>query len=260
MYKRQLLYYSTTFIGQIYTTFFPPVQRAVVKKEMGTARWYFYRQLRLTFIFSLPIFIGFIMFGYVFIYLWMLGGDFLEKDVSHAATVMWILAASKLLLCLTSPSASLLQAMGHIKFTTKITAVEAAVNLVLSICFVTLLDWSLAGVAAGTLAARLCTSTFIMPIVAFHKVGASLSRFARDVGAPVVLAGGLFVALCMGIRHLFAATSWILFFSQVGLALLGYVPIAWFILVPPADRQRIWNLLLSIPAKVYAKISGLSRL
>ena len=200
------------------------------------------------------------MFGYVFIYLWMLGGDFLEKDVSHAATVMWILAASKLLLCLTSPSASLLQAMGHIKFTTKITAVEAAVNLVLSICFVTLLDWSLAGVAAGTLAARLCTSTFIMPIVAFHKVGASLSRFARDVGAPVVLAGGLFVALCMGIRHLFAATSWILFFSQVGLALLGYVPIAWFILVPPADRQRIWNLLLSIPAKVYAKISGLSRL
>jgi O-antigen/teichoic acid export membrane protein len=108
-----LLYYSSTFLGQIRSTFFPPVQRAVARNEMGQARWLFFRQIHLSMFLTIPIFVGFICFGRQFLYLWVYDQVlFPEQEIFAAATVMGLLAASKLLLLFTNSAQGLLDAMG----------------------------------------------------------------------------------------------------------------------------------------------------
>ena len=87
-----LIYYSSTFIGQIGGTFFPPVQRAVAKGEIGSARWLFFRQVRLSMILGVPMYVGFIVFAEPFIRLWMFSTTFPQSAVKSAAIVMGILA------------------------------------------------------------------------------------------------------------------------------------------------------------------------
>jgi O-antigen/teichoic acid export membrane protein len=93
-----LLYYSDTFLGQIVTTFFPSLQRAVARDEMGSARWMVFRQVRLAMILGLLMYIGYLTFGESFIRLWMFHAEkFPQESVTQAAQVMAILAGSKLL-------------------------------------------------------------------------------------------------------------------------------------------------------------------
>lgn len=44
-------------------------------------------------------------------------------------------------------------------------------------------------------------------------------------------------------RSVIPGGSWAMFWVQVALALLGYMPMAFSLLVPPADRNRFLRLL-----------------
>jgi O-antigen/teichoic acid export membrane protein len=172
-----LIYYSSTFIGQICTTFFPQLQRAAARDEMGHVRWLFFRQVRLTLVFGIPIYIGSMVFAEPFIRLWMLGPEFSESAVKKAAVVMVILAASKLFLLFTLGSNQTLAAIGHIRFNAIIAITEAILNLGFSLIFVVVFHWELWGIAAGTLVARILVRTFVLPWYACQKVGLSWQKF-----------------------------------------------------------------------------------
>ena len=132
-----LLYYSDTFLGLISTTFFPPLQKAVARGEMGDARWLLFRQIRLALIFGILMYVGYFNFGISFIRLWMFHPEtFSEESVRNAAQVMAILSCSKILLLFSFGSSSLLYATGHIGFAAKVTVAEALLNLSLSIVFI----------------------------------------------------------------------------------------------------------------------------
>ena len=103
--------------------------------------------------------------------------------------VMMILAASKLLLMPVDGASGLLAAMGHVRVTAVITLVEAITNLCLSIFFVLVLKWGVAGVASGTFFARLFVRTLFMPWYTCDKLGLSLSRFAVNMGGTADLRG-----------------------------------------------------------------------
>jgi len=238
-----LIYYSSSFVAQIGRTFFPTVQKAVARGEMGPARWLFYRQVRLAMLVGIPMFVGFIVFGRSFIRLWMLGPEFPEASVQAAAVVMTILSAAKLANLLTVGSGQILAAMGHVKFNAGVTVTEAVLNLGLSLVFVLVLGWGLAGVAAGTLAARVLVSTFVVPWYACRKMERALGGFLLRVGVPAALVGAGFAAWCLAVRHWLAAENWGMFWLCVGLALAGYVPFALTFLVEQRDRQRLFQKL-----------------
>ncbi len=235
-----LLYYSNTFIGQISTTFFPPVQRTVARGEMGPARWLTYRQVRLALLCGVPIYVGFILFARPFIRLWMFDPvDFPASAVEGAAWVMVILSVSKLLFLLTVGASSILAAMGHIKITAALSIGEALVNLGLSLLFVLAFGWGLLGVAAGTLAARLFVTAFLLPWYACRKAGMAWGRYIVETLGRGSLAAALFAGICLAVQQLGSCTSWPVFAGQVALSVLGYVPVALLVLVPKGDRSRL---------------------
>jgi len=241
-----LVYYSSIFIGQIGSTFFPPVQRAVAKGEIGSARWLFFRQVRLSLIVGLPMYVGFIIFAEPFIRLWMVGPSFPQSAVESAALVMGILAGSKLLYLVTIGSDGLLASMGYIRFNAIVAIIEAGINLGLSLLFVIVLDGGLAGVAAGTLVSRFMVRTFIQPWYACKKAKIAWRSFLIGVVGPGLLGGTLFASLCLAIRHMLWTDSWGIFWLQVALALAVYSPIALWVLLPSEDSRRLWARLRAL--------------
>jgi O-antigen/teichoic acid export membrane protein len=236
-----LVYYSNTFLAHINSTLFPAVQRAVARNEMGAARWLFLRAGRLGLIVGLLMYVGMIVFAEPFIRLWMYGPEFGEQSVRQAATVMQILACSKLPLLFVGASVSVLNALGRVRLTASLAAAEAAANLGLSLLFVLVFGWGLAGIAWGTLVARLLVGTYIAPWYACAKTGVNWRKYVMRIGGLEVVAGSLLLGLALLVRQAFPADSWVAFFEQVSLVTASYAVIALFVLVPAADRRRIWN-------------------
>jgi O-antigen/teichoic acid export membrane protein len=239
-----LVYYSGTFLTHINLTLFPPIQRAVAQNEMGATRWLFLRAGRLALIFGLLAYVGMIVFAEPFIRLWMYGPKFGEESVRQAATVMQILACSKLPLLFVGASVSVLNAMGRVRLTASLTAAEALLNLGLSLLFVLVFGWGLAGIACGTLVARLLVGTFVAPWYACARTGVNWPKYVVRIGGLELLGGSLLLALCLLVRQLLPADSWAPFFVQVALVTAGYAVIALWLLVPAPDRQRVWHWVL----------------
>jgi len=233
-----VVYYSWGFLMQIDRTFFPPVQRAAARGDVEAVRWYYLRQIRMSLLFGIPIYIGFSVFGHPFIRLWMEDKSFPEASVTQAALVMGVLSASKFVYLLSIGGEPLLQACGRIRLMATLAVIEALTNLGLSVFFVLVMGWGLVGVAAGTLVSRVLVRTFIVPWQAARTVRLRAPRFFGVV-ASGLLGGGAFAALCLAVRYLVPADSWLMFALQVGFVLAAYAPIGWFVLVPRDDRNRI---------------------
>ena len=232
--------YSDTFLGQITTTLFPSLQGAVARDEMGSARWLLFRQIRMAMTLGILMYVGYITFGQSFIRLWMFHPEiFPQESVRKAAQVMAIISGAKLLSLFSFGSRSLLAATGHISFAAKMTVIEALTNLVLSVVFVVVFGWGLAGVAAGTLVARFLTQTFIVPQYTCRKAGINWWHYLVVIGGSGLGAGGLFGIVCYGVQQVLPARNWMEFFLQVGVATACYVPIALSLLVSADDRRRI---------------------
>lgn len=241
-----LLYYSASFLGQITTTFFPSVQRAVARGELGSARWMFIRQVRLTAVLGMLFYIGIICYASTFIRLWLYEPTkFPQTAVAEAAMVMIILAASKLPVCVTASCNAFLRALGHIRITAATAMAQAFLNLSISLVLVTILEWGTAGVAAGTLIARLLTSTLILPHYVCLKAQLSIRLFLLRIVIPTVFTGISFAGLCLVTMKLLPDDTWCWFLLQISLVTLFYIPIALFLLVPEGDRKRIYSKIIS---------------
>jgi O-antigen/teichoic acid export membrane protein len=234
-----LVFYSGRFLEHIGATLFPALQRAVAREEAGDTRWLFLRTGRLWLVFGLLAYVGMIVFAEPFIRLWMLGPQFDEASIRQAALVMQILAGSKLLFLFKGQSGSVLNAMGRVRLTAATVAVEAVLNLALSLLFVLGFGWGLAGIAGGTLAARLLAGTFIVPWYACAAARIPWRRYLLEVGGLGLAAGSLFALVCLGVRAMLPGGTWPLFFGQVGLATALYGALAYALLIPPADRRRL---------------------
>ena len=161
---------------------------------------------------------------------------------------MAILACSKLLLLFGFGSNSILAATGHIGFAAKMTIVESFTNLLLSIVFVVVFDLGLVGVALGTLVARILTSAAIVPLYACRKIGINLWRYVVGIGGRGLVTGTIFAGICYGVQQLLPSGTWMEFSVQVAAATLGYIPVAFMILVSRDDRRVVAVKLRSLLA------------
>lgn len=243
-----LIYYSDTLLGKISVTFFPPLQRAAARDDEASVRWYYVRQLRLALAFGIPMYVGFAVFGGLFIHLWMEDpAEFPASSVAQAAVVMGVLSAAKFVYLPAMGAEGVLAAKGRVRFVSLISIVEALTNLGLSIFFVTVLDWGLMGVAAGTLAARLLVRGWVMPWQVLRATRLTFQSFLKVVLPGLAAAGG-FLGISLGIRWGISGASWPMFCVQVGAALVVYAPIAFYLLVPEPDRRRVLRVLHLAPA------------
>lgn len=238
-----LVYYSAPFISMISTTFFPSVQRKVAIGALQDVQHLLYKQLKISMCFGLLAYVGLAFYSQSFIRLWMFQDGFDMQAVTDAATVMTILALSKLPSLYLVPCQSVLSAMGHVRFNAMRAVTEAIVNLALSLFFVMALGWGLAGVAAGTLAARLLVASVSVPVFLAHKTSIPLREFLVSVILPGALAAGIFSLVCMALMNLWAIASWADFVMQVGSAVAVWGLIAFFLLLPKETRLEIKKVL-----------------
>ncbi len=122
--------------------------------------------------------------------------------------------------------------------------------MLLSLFFVVGLGWGLMGVAAGTLVARILVRSAVHAWYTWREAGSDFPGYVFMVITRAGGAGILVTGWYMLVRNLFAADNWPLFVGQITLALVGYVPIALFILVPPDDRKRLLKVLRRAPVEV----------
>lgn len=242
-----LIYYSGTFTKMIENTFFPGLQKAVTKEKQNEASYILIRQIQLSLIVGILLYIGYFSFGKSFIRLWMYDPqNFPLSSVENAAQVMAILSCSKLLLLLGAFSRSILAVTGNIGFAAKMTIFEAIVNLLLSIAFVLVCGWGLNGVAAGTFAAHLMFQTILVPYYACRKTGIDWSNIIFLTGVKGGICGVSFFIACHYIQKFTPSSTWLEFFFQVSFAVLVYLPVAWLILVPANDRDRLKNKIMTV--------------
>ena len=233
-----LVYYSATFIGLIGKTFFPTIQRAVSGGTIGEVRHLFYRQLKITICFGLLVYLGFVFFSRPFIYLWMYQGNFGKESVIAAAGVMLVLSLSKFPTLYIHPCINVLSAMGYVGFTARVSMIEAVVNLVLSVLFVSIFHLGIIGVAMGTLIGRILIPTIILPVYLCGKINIKLATFLKYSVAPGILSTGIFSVFCYYSVRFFNPNNWILFFILVFIAVLIWVIIASIFLIPTDIRKK----------------------
>jgi O-antigen/teichoic acid export membrane protein len=239
--------YVWGLVLQVCTTFFPPIQRAAATGDHRGMRGSYVRQGRMALMIGVPIYVGIILFGPLFLRLWMGGaGGLTDSDLWSAARVMQILCGARVIFLFGVGAAPLLTAVGHIRYNAVIGVIEAILNLGLSLVFVLVFKWGLIGVAAGTLVSMAAVRGVIHPWTACRRGGIGIKLFVRRVIIPGVLAGGVFGAWCWGVREYWRAQSWSEFISQTAVACLGYVLIGYYLLLFPIDRQRIRRTLLRL--------------
>lgn len=256
-----LSFYTTSFIGLIGNTFFPPVQQAVARKEMGSARWLFFRQIRLALIFGIPIYAGFCFFAESFMRLWMFDPEkFSMESVHQAALILTLLAVSHLPVLMEVGAGGLLVAMGHVRLTATLSIIEAFLNLGLSLFFVLVLGWGLAGIAAGTLVSRILLRFFVTLGFTFPKTGIRWKPFVWQICARAVFVFLLFAGICLLSQWVLPSASWGWFFLQIVLVMACYLPVSMWILVPENDRSRFYEKCRYILSRKYYQKDSVDRI
>lgn len=234
-----IVYYSGPFTNLLATTYFPSLQKAVARGAKNEAKSILYKQVYVSLIIGLLMYIGYISFGRPFIILWMHNPSvFPMGSVETAAKIMATLSCARLLLLLSSFSRNLLAASGFIGFAAKLRVIEATLNLFFSISFVVFFDWGLWGIAAGTFVSNLLIHTIILPNYACKKAGLNWFEILLKVGIKGLVTGFILWLFCNYIQTLYVANTWTLFFSQVGIVVCIYIPMVWLIILPAAERGQ----------------------
>lgn len=246
-----LVYYSAPFITMISRTFFPAVQRTFSGGTMDGVRHLLSKQLKISFCFGLVAYLGLAFYSQPFIRLWMLQDGFDLGSVSEAATVMAILALSKLPSLYIVPCQSVLNAMGHVRFNAMRAMTEAVVNVSLSLFFVMALGWGLAGVAAGTLVARILVGSISVPYFLCLKTEIPIRHFVKTVIFPGAVAGVGFALTCAGFMSCWDINTWLDFVFQVFSVALIWCVIAFFLLIP---KHMQIEMKRNLSRRLFAKV------
>jgi len=240
-----IVYYSVSFIALIGNNFFPAIQRTASGGTIGEVKYLFYNQLRITLCVGFLFYIGFVFYSKSFISLWMLQEGFDSKSVAAASLVMTILALSKVPTLYIQPCQNVLAALGYVGITAKATLVEALANLICSLLFIEIYKLGIAGVAAGTLVARILVPTFYIPYYACRKLNIKGRVFIKGTVLVGILCGGLFSLGCFLLLRFWTPDNWLVFALHMFIATAVWGIICLLVLLPKDVRRRIKKEIIS---------------
>ncbi|MEO6809238.1 MAG: hypothetical protein ABI353_09030 [Isosphaeraceae bacterium] len=159
--------------------------------------------------------------------------------------VVLVAAANALLLGLSSLWNWCFVGTGQVRLVLPLIAAGSVVNLAASVS----LTWwlrSMSGPLLGTTLAALVVNLWAMPLLLRQTFGVSLRALASAVATPLAW-GTLYTAGLWWLAHIHRPRGWLGLAAETGLAVLGFLALAWFILLNSTDRnlwrQRLTGLL-----------------
>lgn len=162
----------------------------------------------------LPIGLGFVIFGKPFITLWM------GEKYQISAKVLTILMIPQFFALAQLTAGAILNGLAKHKVNAFVACAEAAANLGLSILLVRY--YGIIGVALGTCITLLLTQIFFLPVYTCHVLKLPLLKYFRNAFLPPIIIALPYTALLLSLNAMFYPTSWRLFFTHVGIAVIFF--------------------------------------
>jgi O-antigen/teichoic acid export membrane protein len=128
----------------------------------------------------------------------------------------------------------LFDTQGDTRLRVRVSSIGAGLNLALSLWWVRL--WGVAGVAAATLTAYLCTDAWYLPRLAARRYGISGRALARGLGRAAAPAAVWAAAMAGLALRLPPAAHWAALLGEMAAAGAGCLGYCWALVLRPADR------------------------
>lgn len=235
-----LVYYSTSFIVLVSSTYFPSVQKMAASFKEDLLKDLFYDQLKLSLFVGILLYFGFFLYSKDFMRLWMYQDSFDLNSVYLSSTIMSVLAISKLPTVYIYPCKSILAAKGNIKFTAIVDIFEAIVNVIVSVCLVVFLDFGIVGVALGTLLSKLFIPSFIYPYFTCSVMKIKKIDFFKKVFIPAIFLGVMFYLANLFIFKVLPIYNWLSFFESVTLSVVFWIILSFHFLLPKKYQEKLF--------------------
>ncbi len=168
---------------------------------------------------AVPLLVGLIALGGEFIRCWM--GSGYEKS----ATVLVLVAVAQFGNAANMSCGTILNAMGFVRLLAAMAALEAGLNLGLSVVLVKYFGMGIVGVAIGMMAPSLAMTGVVLLVVACRRTGIALGRY---LGATFVRWGAATAVLLPAtllISRAIGEHGWRGFWIKAALMLAMYVPL-----------------------------------
>jgi len=178
---------------------------------------------------------GFIVFGKVFIGLW-LGPGF---DDVYLVAVLLILPS--LVVQTQEVAMSVLIARGEIKFRALSTVLAAAVNIGLALALTPSLG--ALGAAISVASGSVVGYVIAMNVAYARAMRLDIARFFLGVHARIVPPLVLLIAVFLGMGHVWQGDSVSAFAAGVGVFSVMYAAAAWFVILNPQERSFVRGLI-----------------
>jgi O-antigen/teichoic acid export membrane protein len=128
--------------------------------------------------------------------------------------------------------------MNKVKLQAVLTLSQGLVNLCLTIFLVSFLQWGIEGVAWGTFYPRIFW-TMASGLIVMRWIKLNPLHFFRTNSTRWLLLGLIFGALTLFLKMIIRVENWTWFFSKILLAILAYIPLAYFILLNKEEKKKI---------------------
>jgi O-antigen/teichoic acid export membrane protein len=242
----RLIEYLRHFIQNMSNVFNPKSSELSARGEAEALRRLMIRGSKFSLYITLPLGIGFIVFGEPFIVLWM-GAEYrISADILAILMIPQFMALSQF------TSGAILNGLGRHKFNALMALGEALANLVLSIAFVQV--WGLHGVAWGTSIPLLLTQTFFLPAYTCRVLQLPLARYFREAFLRPLLFAVPYTALLLGVKAIRFPDTWPVFFLEVTVLGACYFALAGLFGIDDEEFDKL-PVLKRIP--LLAQVRGL---
>jgi O-antigen/teichoic acid export membrane protein len=232
----KLCFYITSLFGVISITIFPRFSKLYALGDIDGLQDLYLKATKISLAIMSPLAIFFVFFGQPLINLWVGEENFVGMDIFLIFILMDFIHA------VGTPAGLLLQGIGRNKTFVYSETVNAGLNLILSVILVR--ELGLLGVALGGLTAHLCTSTWVVPLLACRHTRLPIKKLMSSAVLPPLFVGIVSgVAVWMFKQRLFQAENF-LYLCLNGIIILTFYAAFYVTFGSTKEERRMYLSLI----------------
>ncbi|MDQ6771105.1 MAG: oligosaccharide flippase family protein, partial [Gemmatimonadota bacterium] len=211
-----LVLYAQRAVEQLAAVLDPSVMKSGGVGDFASLRKTFTWYPRVAFFIGIPLYVGFIVFGDIFLRLWV-GVEFIESVL-----VLKILSLAELASLFAGMGGSVLFSLGRLRFNLICSSAEATVNLALTLSLVGWAAMGTMGAAIGTLVATVAFRGILHPLYSTRAVQMTYKSYFLAIGPRAIGGAILAYVIFTVIRITFEPHEWFAFAWTVAASSLIY--------------------------------------
>lgn len=232
----RLVKYTISFLSVTTRVIAPAISELKAKNNMELVTQVLLNIHKVSCIIAYPVLLCLIVQGAEFINLWM--GD----GYSDSADVMFILAVLSLIIAPSQVINPFLYGLGKHKYLLYFLIIEVLISVPL--CYYLGTEYGIMGIAAGLSIPRALLRAIALPIMLNYMLEIKIA-FQMFYSQIRVLIGSVpYVLLLVYSKNTFALDTWLVFFSQLIVALSVHFLFMYYIILTKIEKQLIFDKLL----------------